>query len=421
MTTSLFVDLVEHPELSPQFTADTISRVVGQKPGPASVLGAVSADVARTNAGMFHGIAVTDSLIFTCITVPVDGSLAPGYYAIDRLSGVIVGSMPPPASGFALPFTCRTVGTETKSGNVRTGQVLFFDAGAFPIPGVQAKPIITVYSYTYNTQTGALSATIVRNSNFPTQVPGAPIPWGFQADPEVLPDGSVAFADQVQGAVYLWKTDGSVVMALGPATSSSGDAIPQLASGTWVSTQKATLTFNGFPPQAFEFVGNYAPGANYLSHDSTYLYFENEARGSVYRIPIAALTDNRTPSARCASIEPIWQDPTINDPNARITYFAGHVRDPANNNLYLTGFGDNCVYQIDVTAPSTQPLLMTARDVELYKGPVSIACAPPSLGQTPLYVVSDMEYLLFGLNPFIPPPPPGPFQKPWYVTALLRP
>jgi hypothetical protein len=380
----------------------------------------VAYDGVRVPTTMTRGLTGDRHLLF--IAFPIDLSLpglpapppqGPALVAIDRVTGQIVGNFPAPPAGFRLPFTPRVVAP---------GRVVMLDPGGFPLgtgrPDVRLSPILTEYSYTYNPVTRAFSASVVRSTAAPAQLPGSPVPFGFCSDFVSLPDGTIVFAEQVLGALYAWHTDNSLELLVGPTSEDLADAIPEMTSD--VFTAGYTFLMPETPrPRPFSFQADYAPGINYLAMRDGSIYWPHELTQSVYRIPVDALFDGREPAERAASIERVWSHPGAVLPppfGPQFTIIAGitfnpHV--PGDHRLYMTGFSEARITRID-TDTVDAPVEEVIADAQLLQGPTNLAFLPPrfGFGPAPLYIVSDQEYELPPLNPLIVVPE---FQD-WVVT-----
>lgn len=369
----------------------------------------VAYDNVRIPTTMTRGLTGDRDLLF--IAFPVDLSLpglpapapqGPGMVAIDRVTGQIVGNFPPPPAGFRLPFTPRVVAP---------GRVVMLDPGGFPLgtgrPDVRLSPILTEYSYTYNPVTRAFSASIVRSTAAPAQLPDSPTPFGFCSDFVSLADGTIVFVEQVLGALYAWHTDNTLELLVGPSSDDLNDAIPEMTSDTFTAGYVFLLPESP-RPRPFSFQADYAPGINYLAMRDGYIYWPHELTQSVYRIPVSALFDERTPVERAAAIERVWSNPGAILPppfGPQFTIIAGitfNQYNPSDHRLYMTGFSEGRVTRINTDLVDA-PLEEVISDAKLLQGPTNIAFLPPrfGVGPAPLYIVSDQEYELPPLNPQI--------------------
>lgn len=413
--------LIRNIELNLQDVATDIEHLSLQDEG------VVGWEYASTYETMFRGVSGTDKLV-SHVGLGVFGpGMKAGAFVRDRFTTEVVGELPAPPNGWILPF-------KTFFSQVESNTLYVLDVGGFPAVGLYFAPIISKYTYTYESSTKTFTATFVSSLTLP-QPANAPNPIGFCADPIELENGDILFPDQFWGALYLLKPDGTCEYVLGPQNSGLENGFDQLKSGLF-PVDLADIWFNGSmrQPVHFKFAGasptdgGFAPGLNYLSKTNTHLYFQSLNAQAFYRMPIAALYDNRQAWERISSVEIFWEIPTETDATAPggPKLFAAHTfnqYNPLDTKLYVTDLARGAVSTLDTTLGSDQEMQILIQDTNLLDSAVSIAFLPPVLGKPIMVVANDQEFLLPGLNGYIPfdptqPPAPVEFPVPFRLTKI---
>jgi len=155
------------------------------------------------------GVAAGEDIVF--VGEPLDGRVV----ALSRFTGRQVGELPPPPSGFVLPFILHSFGE---------GRVAVLDAGGLPQPRpfVPANP--SIYEYVYDFAPGrGFTAVLVRTVSF------AAVPVGFSEDFVLLDDGRILLSDAVLGSIWIAQTDGTIIPGIVPKSFDAQDLIPTLA------------------------------------------------------------------------------------------------------------------------------------------------------------------------------------------------
>ena len=171
---------------------------------------------------------------------PLNGSVV----ALERLTGRLIGQLPPPPNGFVLPFIIHSLGTS---------RLAVLDAGGLPqpLPFVPANPIIYEYEYSFSPEYG-FSASLVRTVSF------AGVLVGFPEDFVRLDDGRYLLSDAVLGSIWIVEPDGTIVRGIVPKSFNPEDLIPTLA----FCPTMPEITVNGYP---FLFTGSTLPGVSPLA------------------------------------------------------------------------------------------------------------------------------------------------------------
>jgi hypothetical protein len=360
----------ESPAKTPKAATTSQSAALCGQNTPATVI-----DYAHPS-DLPHGISGDRRLVF--VTLPLSAQVQ----VLDRFTGQQVATLPPPPSGFLLPFALRSP---------RDGHLVVLDAGGFPSPFAPSIPVVYDYDYTYDQHHG-FNATITRSVSF------AGLPLVFAEDVEVLDDGTYVVSESVIGGLWLINPDGTIVPGVfpddpgAPLTALTGCPIPN-------------ITVDGVP-----FDIGFAPGVNNMAHRGGQLYFGSSCLGGLYRIPIHSLRAGSSPSARANDIVTVSPRPANT-----IETLEGLAFDQS-------GFGDKIyandtfhlqLLRIDVHTGARE---VVAADPILFDFPVAITALPEVHGQSPLIVSSDQEYRLAAFNPGITQ---NEFLLPFHLTEVL--
>ena len=316
------------------------------------------------------------------VTEPLNQRLA----VLDRFSGSEVGQVPAPPGGFLLPFSVRVP---------RPGRLVVLDSGGFPNPSVPSIARVYDYDYQWNPVTRVFTATLARTVSF------AGLPLVFAEDVEVTSSGLYVVAESVIGALWVILPDGSIAPGIFP---SDGTPIQALGPGAL-----PRVTVGGV---LYMIAGDFAPGVVSLASRNGQLFFSTTARGGLWRVPIASLTDPaRTPEQRAQDIVVVSPEPA-----GVVETFEGITADPFDAN-------DPWIYACDCFHLSlirihsqTGVRELVASDPVLFNFPVKVQFLPPVFGLTPLVVASDQEHRLAAINAALNT---DITQPPWIITKVL--
>jgi hypothetical protein len=308
------------------------------------------------------GVAAGESVIF--VGDPLDGDV----FALSRVTGAILGQLPQPPGGFALPFIMHELGP---------GRVGVLAAGGLPNPAVPSNP--NIYEFTYSLDfNGTFSATLERTVSFANEV------IGFPEDFIRLDDGRELMSDAVLGAVWVVRTDGTVTPGIVPKSLAPQDAIPQMA----YCPTMPEVTVNGYP---FLFTGSTLPGIEAIAVRNGEAYFHSPCAHALYKFPIAVLSDDREPWQRAADIELLAPSP----PDSYIEELLDmqfNPYDPADPFMYAAHGMQLEVLRIDSRTGARE---VVVHDARLFDFPSSLAFLPPPVelfgGLTSLVVVSNQQ------------------------------
>lgn len=316
-----------------------------------------------------HGVAGDEHFVF--VTQPLSGRVA----VVDRLTGRELGTLPPPAIGWQLPFALRVP---------RSGRLVVLDAGGFPNPFVPS--IARLYEYDYRRQgrTRQFEATLVRTVSFEG------LPVVFAEDVEALPSGGYVVSESVIGALWNVSADGVITPGLLPDSFAPGAGIPALGPCGFTP-----VVIGGIP---FSTGGDFAPGVGSLAVRDGQLYFGSSCRGGVARVPLASLSDpSRSPQERAADIVDVSPRP-VGVASESLKGFAFNRWRPGDRHLYVTDTFGQRVLRVDIDSGAREVLV---DDPVLFDFPVGAQFLPPVGGLSPLVVASDQEYRLAALNALI--------------------
>jgi hypothetical protein len=339
---------------------------------------AIAYDYAARSS-MPHGVAGDTRLVFTA--EPLNGRVV----ALDRLTGAEVGTFPPPARGWILPFSMRMT---------PSGTVVVLDPGGFPAPGVITEAQVHEYAYVWDAWRRTFTATLIQT----VSLGGLPIV--FTEDIEVTDDNLWIVTEAGIGAIWVID-DGIVMPGVLPASFGPFDLIPALTGCGWPDG----VVVDGIP---FTLAGGFAPGAGSMESHDGQLYWASTCTGGLWRIPIASLMDQRAPHERAADIVRVSDMPddviaeVLKGLNFRDGDDALYALDPIHLRLL----------RIDVTTGEREVVL---DDPFLLHFPVSATFLPPVAGISPMVVVNDQEHRMAGLNASLTE---NAFLPPWLITKV---
>jgi hypothetical protein len=319
----------------------------------------VSFDYANVDV-VIAGVAGGDRVVF--VGEPLNGSVV----ALSRLTGRLIGQLPPPPNGFVLPFIIHSLGTS---------RLAVLDAGGLPqpLPFVPANPIIYEYEYSISPEHG-FSASLVRTVSF------AGVLVGFPEDFVRLDDGRYLLSDAVLGSIWIVEPDGTIAPGIVPKSFNPEDLIPTLA----FCPTMPEITVNGYP---FLFTGSTLPGVSPLAvRDGTVYYYSPCARG-VYAFPLAILSDDRQPYQRATDIQLVA--PTPSDVEVEeLLDFSFNPFNPSDRYLYAADPLKLRVIRIDLSNGERQ---VVASGSKLFDFPSSLGFLPTIGPVSELVVVSNQQ------------------------------
>jgi len=345
----------------------------GQAPGNAPA-GLVTIDVQTATPATVRAL----SSEFASLDVPIAGvaadetvvfvgePLSAKVIALSRFNAQIIGELPPPAAGFAVPFIMHSIGS---------GRVAVLDAGGLPAPNpfVPVNPVIYEYRYEYSPAAG-FTASLARTISF------ASVVVGFPEDFVRLDDGRYLLSDSVLGSVWVANVDGSITPGIVPKSFNPQDLIPALA----LCLTMPEVTVNGLP---FLFTGSTLPGISPMAvRDGTVYYYSPCARG-IYTFPLAILSDRRAPYQRAGDIRLLAPTPA-DLPVEELLDFGFNPYNEKDRYLYAAEPVQLKVIRID---PENGQRQILADDASLLDFPSSLAFLPSAGPLTELLVVSNQQ------------------------------
>jgi hypothetical protein len=332
-------------------------------------VGVATSQLSRTDAGIsfdfanldapIAGVAAGETVVF--VGEPLNASVV----VLSRLTGRQIGVLPPPPSGFAVPFIMHIVGPN---------RVAVLDAGGLPQPAPFVPAMPSIYEYIYGFGPGGFSATLVRTISF------AGVVIGFPEDFVRLDDGRYLMSDSILGSIWIAQPNGTITPGIVPQSFDPSDLIPTLA----FCPTMPEVTVNGYP---FLFTGSTLPGVSPLAvRHGTIYYYSPCARG-IYSFPLAVLSNNQAPYQRASEISLVAPTPSDIEVEELLD-FSFNPYDDADPFLYAAQPLQLQVIRIDVTNGARQVL---ASGPELFDFPSSLSFLPPVLQVTQLLVVSNQQ------------------------------
>jgi hypothetical protein len=223
----------------------------------------------------------------------------------------------------------------------------------------------------------------------------------FAEDVEVTSSGLYVVAESVIGALWVIQPDGSIAPGIFP---SGPTPIPALGPGALPA-----VTVGGIQ---YMIAGDFAPGVVSLASRNGQLFFSTTARGGLWRVPIASLTDpGRTPEQRAQDIVAVSARPA-----GVVETFEGITADPFDSKDPWIYACDSFHLSLIRIHSQTGVRELVASDPVLFNFPVKVQFLPPVFGLTSLVVASDQEHRLAAINAALNA---DITQPPWIVTKVL--
>ncbi len=306
------------------------------------------------------GVAGDQNLVF--VGEPLNQAVA----VLSRVTGQQIAQLPPPPTGFQLPFILHVVGP---------GLLAVLDAGGLPQPSpfVPSHPVIYVYNYSYSPG-GGFQAQLTRAISF------ASVVVGFPEDFVHLADGRYLLSDAILGSIWVAQPDGTITPGIVPKSFAPQDAIPTLA----LCPTMPEITVNGYP---FLFSGSTIPGVSPLAVRNGTVYFYSPCARGIYSFPLSVLSDDRQPYQRADSIRLVAPTPA-NVPVEELLDFSFNPYNPADPYLYAADPLQLQVLRID-PAPGERQVL--AAGPKLFDFPSSLAFLPTVGPVSELVVASNQQ------------------------------
>lgn len=351
-------------------------------PRPAPTL-ATAREVAQLAPPIPAGIAGGEHVLF--VGSPLDGRVL----VLSRATGAKIAELPQPEKKLVLPLILRAIGPT---------RIAVLDCGGFPAPGkTDAEP--TIYEYDYAIEGDRFTATLSRTIHFT----GAHI--GFAEELVRLEDGGYLVPDAVYGAIWRVTADGQVVPGIGPKSSAPADAIPSMV----FCPTMAKTTVGGLP---FLFTDSTIPGVAGIAVRDGTVYFYSSCAASLYRVPLASLTDAREPWERAQDIH-LVASKDAGTTTEEILELQFDPYDPTDRYLYAADALQFRIIRID---PETGRREVVLRDERLLNFPASLGFLPPTGGaRSSLVVLSNQQHRDPHLNPAITA---DQVQLPYLVTQI---
>ena len=306
------------------------------------------------------GVAGGNAVVF--VGEPLNGDVV----VLSRATGQPIAQLPPPPSGFVLPFIVHSLGD---------GHLAVLDAGGLPQPQpfVPANPVIYEYTYRFDPLRG-FAASLVRTISFATVL------VGFPEDFVHLDDGRYLLSDAVLGSIWIAEPDGTILPGIVPKSFTPQDFIPMLA----FCPTMPEITVNGYP---FLFTGSTIPGISPMAvRNGTVYYYSPCARG-IYSFPLAILEDNRQPYQRAADIQLAAATPA----NVKVEELLDFSFNPFNSSdpyLYAADPLQLDVIRIDLSNGARQ---VVASGSKLFDFPSSLGFLPTVGPVSELVVASNQQ------------------------------
>jgi hypothetical protein len=318
----------------------------------------ISFDFARLNAPI-AGVAAAETVVF--VGEPLNASVV----ALSRLTGRSVGVLPPPPSGFAVPFIMHIVGPD---------RVAVLDAGGLPQPAPFVPSMPSIYEYSFRFGPGGFSATLVRTISFSSVL------IGFPEDFVRLDDGRYLLSDSILGSVWIAERDGTITPGIVPQSFNPADLIPTLA----FCPTMPEVTVNGYP---FLFTGSTLPGISPMAVRHGIVFYYSPCARGIYSFPLSVLSDQEAPYQRASQISLVAPTPTEIEVEELLD-FSFNPYDDADPFLYAAQPLQLQVIRIDLTTGARQVL---ASGSHLFDFPSSLTFLPPPVLGTQLLVASNQQ------------------------------
>lgn len=313
------------------------------------------------------GIAGDRKVVF--IGFPMEGRVG----VLERRTGLPLGDLPAPESGFMMPFILHSVGPN---------RVAVLDAGGFPSPQPFFPANPTIYEYEYEQDAGGeFHARLTNSINFKS------VEIGFAEDFVKLPNGRYVISDAILGAIWLADSNNGIVEpGIVPQSRAATDAIPKLT----MCPDMPMMQVGGIP---FLFTGSTLPGISPLALRFDKLYFYSPCAEGLYSIPLSAFSDERLPHERASDIRLVSPKPadTTAEQLLGLSFPSNRPDSPW---LYAADSLQQRVIRINVNTGQRQ---VVAADPSLFNFPSSMAFLPPLvdfLSISPLLVISNQQHLL---------------------------
>lgn len=319
----------------------------------------LSFDYANLNVPI-AGVAGGNAVVF--VGEPLNGQVV----VLSRATGQQIAQLPPPPSGFVLPFIMHSLGD---------GRLAVLDAGGLPRPQpfVPANPVIYEYTYSFSPLQG-FSASLVRTISF------ASVLVGFPEDFVRLEDGQYLLSDAVLGSIWVAQPDGTITPGIVPQSFAPQDLIPTLA----FCPTMPEVTVNGIP---FLFTGSTIPGVSPMAVRNGIVYYYSPCARGIYSFPLSILSDNRQPYQRAADIKLVAATPADVQVEELLD-FSFNPFNPFDPYLYAADPLQLQVIRIDLSNGARQVI---ANDPKLFDFPSSLGFLPTIGPISELVVVSNQQ------------------------------
>lgn len=319
----------------------------------------LSFDYANLNVPI-AGVAGGNAVVF--VGEPLNGQVV----VLSRATRQQIAQLPPPPSGFVLPFVMHSLGD---------GRLAVLDAGGLPRPQpfVPANPVIYEYTYSFSPLQG-FSASLVRTISF------ASVLVGFPEDFVRLEDGQYLLSDAVLGSIWVAQPDGTITPGIVPQSFAPQDLIPTLA----FCPTMPEVTVNGIP---FLFTGSTIPGVSPMAVRNGIVYYYSPCARGIYSFPLSILSDNRQPYQRAADIKPVAATPADVQVEELLD-FSFNPFNPFDPYLYAADPLQLQIIRIDLSNGARQVI---ANDPKLFDFPSSLGFLPTIGPISELVVVSNQQ------------------------------
>jgi hypothetical protein len=325
---------------------------------------AISFDFANINAPI-AGVAADEAVVF--VGEPLNASVV----VLSRLTGQQIAELPPPPSGFVLPFIMHIVGPN---------RVAILDPGGLPQPAPFTPVTPSIYEYTFGFGPSGFAASLTRTISF------ASVLIGFPEDFVRLKDGRYLMSDSILGSIWIAEPDGTITPGIVPQSFNTPNLIPTLA---FCPTMPEVMV-NGYP---FLFTGSTLPGVSPLAVRHGMVYYYSPCARGIYSFPLAVLSNNQAPYERASAISLVAPTPADIEVEELLD-FSFNPYNEADPFLYAAQPVQLQVIRIDVRNGAREVL---ASGPALFDFPSSLSFVPPPtpffptpLG-TELLVVSNQQ------------------------------